>query len=97
MDGKSFSRKSFESTCIPGINIKNSFQYISLGKKWNPYNLSWQYPPFMSAIKDDDGNVTSYKGLNVNFVDYIASHFNLTYIKIMFIVTISTITAITII
>lgn len=40
--------------------------------------MSMKYPPIMSAVKNSDGsNITTYEGFSVDFINYIAQHFEL--------------------
>jgi len=36
-----------------------------------------KYPPIMSAVKNSDGNITTYEGFSVDFINYLAQHFEL--------------------
>ncbi len=39
-----------------------------------------QYPPLMYGVKDSNGNVSSYEGFTVQFINYLAQHFKLMYL-----------------
>ena len=62
----------FAFICLYKLNSVNTFLYllyISI--------MLMKYPPIMSAVKNSDGNITTYEGFSVDFINYLAQHFEL--------------------